>query len=86
MHYSKISELVIITFALQTGKVVERLQRMQKLRRKMSINRMQNLPSADLPFVLDLEDDNTPLSAQPIPRLGKLLSFDTITPFSAREL
>jgi lysozyme len=29
---------------------------------KDALSRMQNLPAGDLPFVLDLEDDNTPLS------------------------
>jgi len=48
---------------------------------KDAISRMQNLPSADLPFVLDLEDDNTPLS--PKQYLNWVNTFiATITPFT----
>jgi lysozyme len=52
---------------------------------KDAINRMQNLPSADLPFVLDLEDDNTPLS--PKQYLDWVNTFiATIAPFSPKGI
>jgi lysozyme len=52
---------------------------------KDAVSRMQNLPSADLPFVLDLEDDNTPLL--PNQYLIWVNTFiATITPFSAKGI
>jgi lysozyme len=52
---------------------------------KDAMSRLQNLPSADLPFVLDLEDDNTPLL--PDQYLEWVNTFiATIAPFSPKGI
>ncbi|MFT4154671.1 glycoside hydrolase family 25 protein [Parafilimonas sp.] len=53
---------------------------------KDAMSRMQNLPTADLPFVLDLEDDNTPLSPKQYTNWVKIFIATMALPFTQKGI
>lgn len=53
---------------------------------KDAMSRMQGLPMSDLPFVLDLEDDNTPLSPKQYTDWVKAFIATMVPPFTRKGI